>query len=194
MTTHDAGRSGPWESFPELPGERLRWYQTPRGCSEIVTEEGRVLATVEGVRLFPLPGLQPRPPRRVTIGEVTYQVENRAFNARVIAPDGLTVLSFTGTKNFAHKAWAVAHMSNGQSLRFPVQGRSKFNAVMAATGEAGDPAFRLRQVRNARPGQQGKKVVEIIVEPGKQITPELLLVMAAGYYNLYTFFDRGGGG
>lgn len=183
-----------WESFPGLPGEHLRWHQTARGRSEIVTEDGRVLATVEGLSLFPAPGLMPRPPRRVTIGEVTYQVRSRMANARVTAPDGLTVLSFTGIKNFDRQARVVVHISNGRSVRFPVHGTSKLNAVMAATDDAGSPVFRLRQVRNARLGGQRKKVVEILVEPGRKITPEMLLVMATGYYNLCTFFDRSVGG
>ena len=186
-----------WESFPELPGEHLRWHQTAPWLaqrSEIVTEDGRVLATVKGVRLFPLPGLMARPPRRVTIGQVTYRVRGRMLGARVTAPDGSTVLSFTGTKNFERQAGAVAHMSDGRSLRFPVQGTSKLNAVMTATDEAGSPVFRLRRVRNAGAGGHRKKAVEILVEPGRQATPEMLLVMATGYYNLCTFFDRSVGG
>jgi hypothetical protein len=182
-----------WESFPELPGEHLSWYQTARGRSEIVAKDGQVLAAVEGVRLFPLPGLAPRPPRRVTIGQVTYQVGGRLFGARVTAPDGSTILSFTG-KNFEREAGAVVHMPDGRSLRFPVQGTSKGNAVMTAIDDVGGSVFRLRQVRNTGSGQQYKKVVSILVEPGRQITPEMLLVMATGYYNLCTFFDRSGGG
>ncbi len=92
-----------WESFPELPGEHLKWHQTVPWLgqrSEIVTKDGRVLATVKGVRLFPLPGLMPRPPRRVTIGQMTYHVGGRILGARVTAPDGSTVLSITGGKNF----------------------------------------------------------------------------------------------
>src|SRR5205814_9381955 len=123
-----------------------------------------VLATVEGLSLFLAPGLMPRPPRRVTIGEVTYQVRSRMANARVTAPDGLTVLSFTGIKNFDRQARVVVHISNGRSVRFPVHGTSKLNAVMAATDDAGSPVFRLRQVRNARLGGQRKKVVEVLVE------------------------------
>lgn len=167
-----------WESFPELPGEHLSWHQTARGRSEIVTEDGRVLATVEGVRLFPVPGLRPGKPGRVTIGQVTYRVGG-LFDARVTAPDCLTVVSFKGT-NFDRQARAVAHMSDGRSLQFPVQGRSIFNAVMTATDDSGDPAFRLRQVRNAGPGGRRKKVVEIHVEPGRQITPECCLLWPPG--------------
>lgn len=116
------------------------------------------------------------------------------MNARITASDGLTILSFTGTKNFNRQAKVVAHMSNGQSLRFPVQGTSKRNAVMTATDDSGEPVFRLRQVRNTGREQERKKVVEVVVEPGRQITPDLLLVMATGYYNLATFFDRPAGG
>lgn len=182
-----------WESFPELPGEHLRWHQTARRASEIVTRNGQVLATVEGLNLFPPWPLLPKAPRRVTIDQRTYQVESRIMNPRIITPEGLTVLSFTGTKNFDYKAKAAAHISNGPSLRFPVHGTSKLNAVMTAT-DAGKPVFRVRQVRNARPEQKRRKVVEILVEPGRQITPELLLVMATGYYNLATFFDHSSGG
>jgi hypothetical protein len=63
---------------------------------------------------------------------------------------------------------------------------------MTATDDSGDPVFRLGRVRNTGRGQERKKVVEIVVEPGRQITPDLLLVMATGYYNLCTFFDHGG--
>jgi hypothetical protein len=193
MTTHDAHNEA-WGSFPELPGEHLKWHQIRWKVSEIVTRDGRVLATVEGLSLFPAPGFMPRPPSRVTIGQQTYRVEGRIFNARVTASDGLTILSFTGTKNFNRQAQAVAHLSNGQSLRFLVQGTSKRNAVMTATDDSGETVFRLRQVRNTGQGQERKKVVEVVVEPGRQITPDLLLVMATGYYNLATFFDRPGGG
>ncbi len=116
------------------------------------------------------------------------------MNAHVTTPDGLTILSFTGTKNFDLHARAVTHLSNGQSLRFPVQGTSKLNAVMTATDNSGQPVFRIRKVRNTTPEQRQEKVVEILVEPGRQITPELLLAMATGYHNLDNFFDRSAGG
>ena len=116
------------------------------------------------------------------------------MNAYVTTPDGLTILSFTGTKNFDLRARAVAHLSNGQSLRFPVQGTSVLNAVMTATDDSGRPVFRIRKVRNTRPEQGHRKVVEILVEPGRRITPELLLVMVAGYHDLDNFFDRSHGG
>jgi hypothetical protein len=202
---YKAERDEAWESIPGLPGEHLRWHQTARGRSEIVTEDGRVLATVEG-------GFGAKLPRRVTIGQVTYQVRGRLFKPPagprvfkpwVTAPDSLTVLSFTGGSNFDRAARAVVHMPDGRSLRFPVQGTSIRNAVMTATDDEGSPVFHLRQVRNAGSGQQrpsawpgfgpGKKaVVEILVEPSRQITPEMLLVMATGSCNLYTFFDRPG--
>jgi hypothetical protein len=193
-----------WESFPELPGEHLRFHQTARGCAEIVTEDRQVLATAE-VRNFP-----GDTPRRVTIGHVTYGVRRQPFTLRVTDPDDLTILSFTGGKNFNREAMAVAEMPDGQLLLFPVRGTWISNAVMTAKDEAGSPVFRLRDVRNAWSGQQRKKValfamldvlrrlvgrgdppvVEIVVEPGRQITPEMLLVIATGYNNLYTFFDR----
>jgi hypothetical protein len=65
---------------------------------------------------------------------------------------------------------------------------------MTATDDAGNPVFHVRQVRNAGPEQERKKVVEILIEPDRQITPELLLVMATGYHNLANFFDRPSGG
>jgi hypothetical protein len=186
-------RNEEWVAFPELPGEHLSWHQAARWVSEVVTRDGRLLATVEGLSLFPPWPLMPRPPRRVKIEQNTYRVKGRLMNAYVTTPDGLTILSFTGTKNFDLHARAVAHLSDGQSLRFPVQGTSKWNAVMTATDDLGHPVFRIRKVRNARPGQD-PKVVEILVEPGRPITSELLLVMATGYHNLDNFFDHGGGG
>lgn len=181
-----------WESFPMLPGEHLRWRRTARGVSEIVTQDGRVLATVEGLlSLFATWPLYPVPPRCVTIDHLTYRVEGRLGgsygNVRVITPEGLTVLSFAGTKNFNRQATSVIQMPDGQSLRFPVFGTWQGNAVMVATDDAGSPVFQLRQVRR-------EKVVEILVEPGRQITPELLLAIATGQHNLANFFDRPRGG
>jgi len=183
-----------WEAFPELPGEHLNWHQAARSVSDIVTRDGWLLATVAGLSLFPPWPLIPRPPRRVKIDQNTYHVKGRLMNAYVTTPDGLTILSWTGTKNFDLRARAVAHLPNGQSLRFPVQGTSNLNAVMTATDDSGRPVFRIRKVRNTGPGQGHRKVVEILVEPGRRITPELLLVMATGYHNLDNFFDRKRGG
>jgi hypothetical protein len=179
-----------WARFPDLPGEHLRWRETARGASEITAGDGRVLAIVEGVRLFPGP-LMPRPPLRVTIEQQSYDVKGRVMNARVTTSGGLTVLSYTGTKNFNRQARAVAKMSDGQTLRFPVSGTSNLNAVMSAIDEAGVPVFRLRQLRS-RDSQP--KTVEVVVEPGRLPTPELLLAAATGYHNLENFFDRPRGG
>ena len=111
-------------------------------------------------------------------------LEKARFPREKVCGDGLT----------PRAAEAVAHLSNGQSLRFPVQGTSKRNAVMTATDDSGEPVFRLRQVRNTGRGEERQKVVEVVVAPGRQITPDLPLVMATGYHNLANFFDRPGGG
>jgi hypothetical protein len=60
---------------------------------------------------------------------------------------------------------------------------------MTAVENRGHPVFSLRQVRGDR---SQPKFVEIVVEPDRHLTPELLLVMATSYYNLYTFFDHEG--
>jgi hypothetical protein len=179
-----------WLLFSERPGLHLRWIRTKRKVSEI-TRDSQTLARVEGLSLFPFWGCHPRPPRRITIDAITYRVGGRIFNANVTGSDGQTLVSFTGTKNYDREARAVAHMSDGRSLRFPVHGTSKSNAIMTAVDERGQPVFALRQVRGAR---SQPNCVEIVVEANRHLTPELLLVMATSYYNLYTFFDRGGGG
>lgn len=189
-----------WESFSELPGEHLRWHQTARGISQIVARNGRVLATVEGLgvlfrpwtaqsRGFFAPSLSPRLPRRVKVGRETYLIDGWQQNARVTGPDGMAAVSFMG-RNFDHQALAVAHMPNGQMLRFPVQGTTRWSAVMTATDDSDLPVFRIRRVRSTGPGPEHKNRVEIVVEPGSQITTELVLAMVAGYQNLDSFFDR----
>jgi hypothetical protein len=131
----------------------------------------------------------------VKIGQQAYLVKNRRWgNARVAAPGGLEVLSFTGVKNFDRKAKAVAHLADGRTLRFPVQGTSRWNAVMTAVDDSGRPVFRIRMVRGAGRGSERENWVEVLVEPGRQAADELLLVIATGYYNLHTFFDRMTGG
>lgn len=155
------------------------------------TRRTGTFATVKGRGLF-RPWTTPRLPRRVTIEQKTYLIDGRRV-ARVTAPDGSAVPWFT-EMNFDHQARAVAHMPHGQTLRFPVQGTTRMNAVMTATDDSDLPVFRIRRVRSAGPGQERKNMVEIAVEPGSQITDELLLVMVAGYRNLHTFFNRPGGG
>jgi hypothetical protein len=169
-------------------GLLLRWIPTKRKVSEI-TDDDRILARVEGLALFPSWGFHPRPPRRITIDAITYRVGGRMFNANVTDSDGQTLVSFTGTKNFNRQAKAVAQVSGGPSLRFPVRGTSKSNAIMTAVDDRGHPFFSLRQVRNAG---SPPKFVEIVVASHRHLTPELLLVMAMSYYNLYTFFDHEG--
>lgn len=102
-----------WGSFPELPGEHLRWHQTARGVSQIVARDGRVLATIEGIGLllhpwivqvlgFWAPSLPPRLPRCVKVGQDTYMIGGWQENARVTGPDGMAALLFT-ERNFDHQ-------------------------------------------------------------------------------------------
>jgi hypothetical protein len=65
---------------------------------------------------------------------------------------------------------------------------------MTAIDDSGRPVFCIRMVRSAGRGPEREKWVEVLVEPGRQVTDELLLVIATGYYNLHTFFDRNAGG
>ena len=65
---------------------------------------------------------------------------------------------------------------------------------MTAIDDSGRPAFRIRKVRSTRRPPQPGNWVEVLVEPCRQVTDELLLVIATGYYNLDTFFDRDRGG
>jgi hypothetical protein len=129
----------------------------------------------------------------VKVGQETYLIGGWQENARVTGPDGMAALLFM-ERNFDHQARAVAHMPNGQTLRFPVQGTTRRNAVMTATDNSDLPVFRIRRVRSTGLGPERKNRIEIVVEPGSKITTELLLAMVAGYQNLDSFFDSPSGG
>ncbi len=76
-------------------------------------------------------------------------------------PQGKATEGVAGTKNFDRKARAVAHMPDGRTLRFPVQGTSRRNAVMTAVDDSGRPVFRIRKVQGARRGPERGNWVEI---------------------------------
>jgi hypothetical protein len=155
-----------WKSFSELPESTSDGTRQPGGSHGSWHETDGCL-----------------PRSRVSASSSAQQ------NARVTGPDGIAAVSFTG-RNFDHQARAVARMPNGQTLRFPVQGATRWSAVMTATDDSDRPVFRIRRVRSTGPGPEHKNRVEIVVEPGSQITTELLLALVAGYQNLDSFFDR----
>jgi hypothetical protein len=172
-----------WADFSDKAGLHLSWMQTARGASRISMREGRVLAQVQGVTLFPR-SMESRPARRVTVDGTTYSITRRRYKPTARAPDGTTVISFTGW-HFNGDSRAVAHLSNGRFFRFPVRGTSHTNAVMSAVDGDWRPVFSLRQVQGTA---HHDNAVEIVVEPTEEPTLELLLAMAVGYHNLYRFF------
>jgi hypothetical protein len=172
-----------WAHFSERSGTHLVWTQASRRVSEIASKDGHTLARVEGVVLFPRTR-EPEAARRVTVDGTTYKVIRRRFSPRARTPDGDTLISFSWRTHSNGESNAVAHLTSGGSLRFPVRGTSNLNAVMTAIDETWRPVCSLRQVRDGRVGN----AVEILIEPGREPTPELLVALAIGYPNLDKFF------
>ena len=111
-----------WKAFEDQPGVFLKWRQLDRKRSELVRENGTVMAQVRDGRV-----------RTVTMGDRTYVGQPTAFGNLLprrsrnrgrlgILSDAATdeqVLSVTGY-HFNYKATSVVHLSDGPTFHFPV--------------------------------------------------------------------------
>ncbi len=88
-------------------------------------------------------------------------------------------------------AGAVVHLPDGRAFTFPVEGRSLRYPLMTAVDQSGDVALRFR-----RPGGPRYEYVlgsQVVIEPGRAVTTELLCVLAVSTAFLATYFLGGPG-
>lgn len=104
-----------------------------------------------------------------------------------------TPILYTSGKNFQRSAKARISFPDGRSLRFPVRGTYRPNAIMTAVDEAGNSVARYRIIRFTM-GGLGRHNVEIAVHPGWELTDELMLVIMISAPQLSSYFaiQRGG--
>jgi hypothetical protein len=185
-----------WNAFAEEPGVRLRLRYLPRNRSELVRDDGTVMAEVTD-----------RP------GHQTVMVAGRTYSGRLInsptalgdawqrrkrnranvgtLSDAVTeepILSVSGS-HINHKTTSVVHLADGPTFRFPVFGHTTpEHAVMWAVDDSGNRVMMFRKVTwTPELGGNPRTTTEIAVHPDWPITDELLLVIVVARSFLWDF-------
>ena len=107
-----------------------------------------------------------------------------------------TPILYTSGQNFYHRAYACVTFPDGRLLRFPVRGTRKANAIMTAVDQTGNKVARYRII-DAGPGLREtlltwSRPVEVTVNPGWELTDELVLAIAVSADWLSSYFDAPG--
>jgi hypothetical protein len=94
-----------------------------------------------------------------------------------------TPILYTSGRNFDHRACACVTFPGGRWLRFPVRGTKRANAIMTAVDQAGNKVARYRINTEGRDyvetmDYSSRTSVEITVNPGQELTDELVLAIA----------------
>jgi len=200
------GRFGPqcekaWRDFGQLPGTRLWWGRAGMFRKALWTAEQQVLASVwrsspeivsAGGRDFIFtsrPRHHERPPRTWdAVGAPT----TSAMDLHQLVDESEVPILYTADNfiMFPDRRW----------LRFLVRGTRKADAIMTAVDQAGNRVARYRiPGRGLRFGWETlvdlSKSVEIIVNPGWELTDELALalVISARWLQPYFYWHGGGG-
>ena len=122
-------------------------------------------------------------------------VRARARQSRKLVDATGTPVWYTSGRNFERSARASISFPDGRSLRFPVRGTHRANAIMTAVDEAGNSVARYRITRLGRSGGL-RNNVEVAVHPGWELTGELVLAItiSAPWLSSYFSVQWGGGG
>jgi len=180
-----------WLRFPSLPGNRLLWTHKGVGGRELRSLDGRVLARVrrrhERLRFRSEPHIA-KSIELVEGGRFTVrEVPDEARTSDLLDWDGSALLRLTGV-HFDRRARAVIQLADHREIRFPVRGTRRTNALMTAIDEMGNCIARFR----AGPGITTERPIEVVIRPGRELTNELILVIAWAAPLLLTYFDPWG--
>jgi hypothetical protein len=210
-----------WHGFAQQPGTHLRWESARGWRAELRTAEQQTIATVRGRFRFGFeermtvnaggrsftankvkirePG-NPRswPPGTAEIirhPEASSQKPTRAVRARVqrlreLVDETGTPVLYTHGMHFNHRAETCITVPDRRWFEFPVQGRFKAHAIMTAVDQDGTKVAEYR-VPSLHPLRQ---TVEITVQPDRDLTDELVLVIAISAPWLHWYFITPGGG
>jgi hypothetical protein len=132
---------------------------------------------------------------RVSISKGTFVlVRTRAKQSRKLVDDTGTPILYTSGRNFERTARASVSFPDGRSLRFPVRGTHRANAIMTAVDQAGNSVARYRVTRLGRSGGL-RNNVQVAIHPGWELTDELVLAITISVPWLSSYFSvqMGGG-
>lgn len=114
--------------------------------------------------------------------------------SRKLVDETGTPILYTNGRNFERAARASVSFPDGRSLRFPVRGTHRANAIMTAVDQAGNSVVRYRVTRLGRSGGL-RNSVEVALHPGWKLTDELVLAItiSAPWLSSYFSVQMGGG-
>jgi len=186
-----------WDEFGQHPGTylRLEWVKIAR-C-ELRSVDLQAIASMT-YRWSDILGATDIPEMgdRVNISKGSFVlVRTRAKQSRKLVDEEGTPVLLTCGRNFERIARASISFPEGRSLRFPVRGTHRANAIMTMVDEAGNSIDRYRVIRFARGGGL-RNNVEVVVHPGWELTDELTLAItiSAPWLSSYFSVQWGGGG
>jgi len=159
-------RQAEWRGVADLPGTRLRRTRGP--TSKIIDSDGQVLLTHRGRTL------------KVTASGQVFR--NDANRAEIVdTATGALVLRWIGSHSY-HHAGTIALGPGQRWLSFPIRGSRLRNAVMRAVDESGTEVVWFRKTKPA--------VVEAVVSPDCDISPEILCLIELAARWLVVYFAR----
>jgi hypothetical protein len=186
-----------WDEFDRQPGTylRLEWIKIAR-C-ELRSVDLQTIASMT-YRWSDILGATDIPEMgdRVSTSKGSFVlVRTRAKQSRKLVDDTGTPILYTSGRNFERSARASISFPDGRSLRFPVRGTHRANAIMTAVDEVGNSAARYRIIRFGRSGGL-RNNVQVAVHPGWELTNELVLAItiSAPWLSSYFSVQMGGGG
>ena len=115
-----------------------------------------------------------------------------AQSRKLVDKTGTPIL-YTSGMNFERRAQASISFPDGRSLRFPVRGTHRANAIMTAVDESGNSVARYRMIRFST-GGSSRKSVEVAVHPSRELTGELMLAIMISAPCLRSYFSVQTGG
>jgi len=184
-----------WDEFGQQPGTylRLEWVRIAR-C-EIRSVDLHTIASMTyrwPDTIWAYPDI-PETCDRVSTGKGNFVfVRTRARKPRKLVDETGVPVLYTSGRNFGREAQASVSFPDGRSLRFPVRGTHRANAIMTAVDEAGNSVARYRITRFTKGGLRHN--VEVALHPGRELTDELILAITISAPQLSSYFSvqRGG--
>jgi DivIVA domain-containing protein len=187
-----------WNEFGQQPGTYLRLEWVKIACRELRSAEQQPIASIIYRWYDPILGNAniSEIGGRFSINKESFVLKSTGYaQSRKLVDKTGTPILYTSGMNFERRAKASVSFPDGRSLRFPVRGTHRANAIMTAVNEAGNSVARYRIIRFST-GGLGRKSVEVAVHPDFELTNELMLAIMTSAPQLRSYFSvqSGGGG
>ena len=186
-----------WGEFGQQPGTylQLEWVKIARCELRLVDLQAIASMTYRWSGILGFTDI-PEMGRRVSLREESFVLKSTGYwqSRKLVDETGAPILHTSG-RNFARTARASVSFPDGRSLRFPVRGTHRANAIMTAVDQAGNSVARYRVTRLGRSSGL-RNNVEVALYPGWELTDKLVLAItiSAPWLSSYFSVQTGGGG